>query len=143
MGAAHALELRVVTVDDVVEVVPHVDGRSLVELVGAVESAHGYSPAGAYGGLVPAFFRYGPAEQQWYGRGRWPSRGRACVLACDCHEAGCWPLEATIAVDEHTVTWSAFSQPHQPRWDYGRLGPFTFDRARYDETVERVAHLFA
>ena len=58
MGAARALELRAVTVDGLVEVVPYVDGRSLVDVVGRFESARGYSPAGAYGGLVPAFFRY-------------------------------------------------------------------------------------
>ena len=67
MGAARALELRAVTVDGLVEVVPYVDGRSLVDVVGRFESARGYSPAGAYGGLVPAFFRYGDAAHQWYG----------------------------------------------------------------------------
>ncbi|WP_435736288.1 hypothetical protein V5D56_16050 [Cellulosimicrobium sp. PMB13] len=142
MGAPHALELRVVTVDGVVEVVPYVDGRSLVALARDLESSAGYSPAGAYGGLVPEHFRYGPAAQHWYGRGRVPAPGHAWILACDCHEAGCWPLEATIAVDEDTVTWSGFSQPHQPRWDYGRLGPFAFDRAQYDDAVDRVSHLF-
>ena len=143
MGASHALELRVVTVDDVVEVVPFVDGRSLVGLVGAVEAAHGYSPAGAYGGLVPAFFAYGAAEQQWYGLGRHPApRGRAWVLACDCHEAGCWPFEVAIDVDATTVTWHDLAQPFHPEWDYSALGAFTFDRAQYDDAVRQVAHLF-
>jgi hypothetical protein len=142
MGATHALELRVVAVDDVVEVVPYVDGRSLVALVGAVEQAKGYSPAGGYGGLVPALFRYGPAERQWYGRGRWPSGGRAWVLACDCHEAGCWPFEVTVRADEGTVRWEDPRQPYQPEWDYSSLGALTFDRAGYDEAVARVAHLF-
>jgi hypothetical protein len=141
MGATHALELRVVTVDGVVEVVPYVDRRSLVVLARELESAAGYSPAGAYGGLAPTYFRYGP--RHWYGRGRVPAPGHAWLLACDCHEAGCWPLEATIDVDERTVTWSGFSQPHQPRWDYHRLGPFAFDRAQYDDAVGQVAHLFA
>lgn len=112
MGAARALELRAVTVDGLVEVVPYVDGRSLVDVVGRFESARGYSPAGAYGGLVPAFFRYGDAAHQWYGRGRVPAGGRAWVLACDCHEAGCWPFEVA------------------------------FDRAQYDDAVRAVAHLF-
>ena len=143
MGASHALELRVVTVDDVVEVVPFVDGRSLVGLVGAVEAAHGYSPAGAYGGLVPAFFAYGAAERQWYGLGRHPApRGRAWVLACDCHEAGCWPFEVTVRADDRTVAWLEPTQPHRPEQDYSALGPLTFDRAAYDRAVARVAHLF-
>lgn len=142
MSATHALELRVVTVDDVVEVVPYVDGRSLVALVGAVESAHGYTPAGGYGGVVPAYFRYGPAEHQWYGLGHGPSGGRAWVLACDCHEAGCWPFEVTVRADERTVRWEDPTQPYRPEWDYSSLGTLTFDRARYDEAVARVTHLF-
>jgi hypothetical protein len=142
MGATHALELRVITFDDVVEVVPYVDGRSLVALVGAVESANGYSPAGCYGGLVPAAFRYGPAGSQWYGHGRWPYPGRAWVLACDCHEAGCWPFEVTVRAEARTVSWEDPTQPHRPEWDYTALGTLTFDRAQYDVAVAGVAHLF-
>lgn len=142
MGAARALELRAVTVDGLVEVVPYVDGRSLVDVVGRFESARGYSPAGAYGGLVPAFFRYGDAAHQWYGRGRVPAGGRAWVLACDCHEAGCWPFEVAVAADATTVTWRDLTQPFRPEWDYSALGPFTFDRAQYNDAVRAVAHLF-
>ncbi|WP_163186957.1 hypothetical protein [Cellulosimicrobium sp. SL-1] len=142
MGAARALELRAVTVDGLVEVVPYVDGRSLVDVVGRFESARGYSPAGAYGGLVPASFRYGDAAHQWYGRGRVPAGGRAWVLACDCHEAGCWPFEVAVAADATTVTWRDLTQPFRPEWDYSALGPFTFDRAQYDDAVRAVAHLF-
>jgi len=143
MGAPHALELRAVTVDGLVEVVPYVDGRSLVDLVGRFERLRGYSPAGAYGGLVPAYFRYGDAAHQWYGRGRTPAGGHAWVLACDCHEAACWPFEVTVDAGATTVAWRDLTQPFRPEWDYSGLGAFTFDRAQYDEAVRRVAHLFS
>ncbi|WP_336725188.1 hypothetical protein [Cellulosimicrobium cellulans] len=144
MGAAHALELRVVREDEVVEVVPYLDGRSLVSIVSAFEAARRYTPSGGYGGIVPEVFRYGRASRQWYGHGRLPGRRRhAWVLACDgCHEAGCWPFEVAIDVDATTVTWHDLAQPFHPEWDYSALGAFTFDRAQYDDAVRQIAHLF-
>ena len=140
MGAARALELRAVTVDGLVEVVPYVDGRSLVDVVGRFESARGYSPAGAYGGLVPAFFRYGDAAHQWYGRGRVPAGGRGCSRATATRRgAGRSRWRSTPT---RTVTWRDLTQPFRPEWDYSALGPFTFDRAQYDDAVRAVAHLF-
>jgi hypothetical protein len=110
-----------------------VDGVDLVELVGAYERARGLHPAGGYGGLVPAFSRFGPMTDHFLGGaeegGRRPDK--VPVLGCACGEWGCWPLLARIEADEDRVTWSAFAQPHRPAWDYAGFGPLAFRRAQY------------
>lgn len=117
--------------------VPEVNGTSLVTLIGSYESAHGYDPAGGYGGLVPEHFNFGDLSRNYLGSeaSQWPKSGEAWLLGCDCGEVGCWPLAARITVDGTTVTWSTFQQPHRPDWDYSAFGPFTFDRQQYEKAV--------
>jgi hypothetical protein len=40
---------------------------------------------------------------------QWPRPGYAWLLARDCGEAGCWPLEARIITSAETVTWTSFA----------------------------------
>lgn len=64
------------------------------------------------------------------------SRGRVPLLVCECGEAGCWPLMATVDVTGDTVIWRDFRQPHRKGWSYGGLGPFTFERSQYFAALE-------
>ncbi|MFC8192161.1 hypothetical protein ACFUMH_10920 [Cellulomonas sp. NPDC057328] len=133
--AVRQVEFRVVRdVGRPDEVVPLVDGARLDELVGRYERTRGYEPAGGYGGLVPAYGNLGDlADHLGGGTRRWWSRDRhVALLACDCGEVGCWPLEAEVVVTDDRVTWSGFRQPHRPAWDYDGFGPFTFARDQYD-----------
>jgi len=90
---------------------PFVDGRPLPELVAGFESRQGYSPSGGYAGLVPGYFRFGDLSRYFLGQEdeQWPRPGYAWLLACDCGEAGCWPLEARIITSAETVTWTSFA----------------------------------
>jgi hypothetical protein len=121
---------------------PVVDGRPLTELVTEFESRQGYSPSGGYAGLVPDRFHFGDLPRYFLGQEdeQWPKPGYAWLLACDCGEAGCWPLEARIIVGTETVTWTGFAQPHRRTRDYQGFGDFVFNRASYEyavcETVE-------
>ncbi|WP_221652077.1 hypothetical protein [Actinotalea ferrariae] len=123
--------------EGVTGLVPFVDGSSLVDLVGAYESARGFTPAGGYGGLVPAYFRFGDLCDYYRGieKRQWPDKGRVSLLACDCGEIGCWPLDASVTLTAHSVTWSNFVQPHRRVWSYADFGPFIFDRRQYEAAV--------
>ena len=81
---------------DFVAVMPFVDGTSLAALVEIYERSKGYlDPAGGYGGLVPAYFNYGPLDQYLAGRSNtdhWASLNGIYILGCACGEVGCWPL---------------------------------------------------
>jgi hypothetical protein len=119
-------------------VTPVVDDVSLVTLVGAYETARGWSPAGSYGGLIPEYLRYGPMDAHFLGCSHVPNQGRAYLLSCECGEVGCWPLTALIEPREETVRWSHLAQPYRPAWDYAGFGPFLFDRAQYDEALRAL-----
>ncbi|GAA1720021.1 hypothetical protein [Propioniferax innocua] len=126
----------------ILEVVPHVDGSSLIELVAAFESSQGFTPSGAYGGLIPDFINCGDLNAYYLGRSKiqWPEPGRrAWLLGCDCGEVGCWPFEAEITETDGTVVWTGFRQPCQPGWNYSSFGPFVFDAAEYREAVAQAA----
>jgi len=126
------------TFESVAVVTPCVDGVPLADLAMHFESAHNYSPAGGYGGLIPDYFSFGDLTKYFLGRAedQFPDPGRAYLLGCgDCGEVGCWPLEVAIAVGDDAVTWTGFRQPHRPDRDYGAFGPFVFDRGQYEETV--------
>lgn len=129
-----------VTAERPKQVVPVVNGRSLVDLVSAFEAAQGWEPAGGYSGLVPDHFRFGELTQYYLGREtrQWPERGRAWLLGCDCGEVGCWPLDASIEVTGDRVVWQDFRQPHRPKRAYQGFGPFVFAREVYERSV-RVA----
>ena len=125
-------------------ILPAIDGKPLTELVAAFESEHGFNdPAGGYGGLVPTFFKYGPLDRYFMGEpeGKIWADGQY-LLACNCGEVGCWPLEAKIKLDGEKVIWNAFRQPHRPARDYSRFGPFEFDLKQYAIAVNEVAAQF-
>lgn len=124
------------------QVLPLVDAVSLVDLVGAYEAARGYTPAGGYAGIVPDKRQSEDLRRHFAGEPHlWGDQ--VPVLGCNCGEQGCWPLLAHVAVDDETVTWSGFRQPHRPGWDYSGFGPFVFDRAEYERAVDAAAAALA
>jgi hypothetical protein len=97
------------------------------------------SPAGGvYGGLIPAFFRFGRLADHFLGR--WPGRSgsKPPLLGCQCGEWGCWPLLARIRAVADSVIWDQFEQPHRPSRDYGAFGPFTFERQQYERALDAL-----
>lgn len=130
------VEFRVLT-GDVTEIVPIVNGRSLVDLVTSFEQSQHHNPAGGYAGIVPAYFRFGDLGLYYLGleAEQWPKPGHAWLLGCDCGEVGCWPLEARISLTDETVMWSDFSQPHRDAWNYTDFGPFRFARDQYEAAI--------
>jgi hypothetical protein len=117
-----------------------IDGRDLVDLVRDYERAFAGDLAGSYGllpaadTLPPAGHFLGVSEPYYSGES-----GRTLLLACECGEPGCWPLEASIRTDDRTVTWTEFKQPHRPQWSYDGFGPFVFDRAAYEVALAKAA----
>jgi hypothetical protein len=126
------------------ELLPLVDGRSLVDLVAVFEAERGYEPSGAYAGIIPDHFRFGDLSLHYEGRAerQWPRPNHAWLLGCDCGEVGCWPLTARITVTGTDVIWSHFSQDHRPGWDYAGFGPFFFERQQYAAAVTRAGETF-
>jgi hypothetical protein len=127
--------------DGVIVITPRVDGVMLTTLVEQFESSHGLTdPAGGYGGLIPAFFRYGPLDQYFLGTSETlASRpGRIFVLGCECGEVGCWPLTCLVNTEDSKITWQSFEQPHRPARDYSSFGPFAFDLAQYQEALRTL-----
>jgi hypothetical protein len=124
-----------------VAITPAIDGIALTALVTDFEHANGYSdPAGGYGGIIPAYFSYGPLD--CYFRGKGGNQGESdrdseiYVLACDCGEVGCWPLMASVVATERGYRWEGFRQPHRPNRDYSAFGPFEFERQQYEHEVD-------
>jgi hypothetical protein len=122
-------------------VAPHVDGESLVGLVAPFEAREGFSLSGGYSGLVPSWFNYGDLGSYFIGTAvrRWPKPDHLWLLGCECGEVGCWPLAARVIALHDMVTWTEFTQPHRPEWDYAGFGPFTFDRTQYEHAVTWMA----
>lgn len=119
------------------EIVPLVGGESLVEMVDAFEVAAGMDPAGgAYGGLVPGSYRFGPFDQHFLGVG---AESKTAVLGCDCGEWGCWPLLARISVGDDAVVWDQFEQPFRPKRDYSSFRALRFERRQYGAALESLA----
>jgi hypothetical protein len=118
------------------EVVPAIDDVLLTDLVDTYEIGHAMHPAGhAYGGLVPARYRFGAMDRHYRG-GSTEAFGPAVpVLGCECGEWGCWPLLARISVCDGAVAWDGFAQPHRPVRDYSGLGPFRFTRDQYEDAL--------
>jgi hypothetical protein len=115
-------------------IVPRIDGTSLIELITAYEDARRFDVVGGYGGLIPAYFDYGPLDRYFIAGLPW-SNGTAMpalyLLGCSCGEVGCWPLGCTVEVRATAVIWRDFNQEHRPNRDYSGFGPFCFDRADY------------
>lgn len=128
---------------DVLTLIPVLDGTPLTELASSFERENGLEPSGGYGGLVPAFFRYGPLERYFLGESQDSIWRQGCyLLGCTCGEVGCWPLRARISRMGDTVVWDSFRQPHRPGWDYSGFGPFAFDLEPYRVAVINAAACF-
>jgi hypothetical protein len=103
-------------------------------------------PAGGYGGIVPAFFRYGPLDRYFLGQSQdepFKKKGEFYLLSCQCGEVGCWPLSARITATDSNVVWDGFVQEHRRERDYSGLGPFTFELHAYKQTIAEIAAQFA
>ena len=123
-----------------VEVVPAVDGVPLTTLIDRYELGSAMHPAGgAYGGLVPAFYRFGAMDRHFRGGSTESFGPHTPVLGCACGEWGCWPLTCRIGVTDEVVTWDRFGQPHRPARDYTRFGPFRFAREVYEDALGDLA----
>jgi hypothetical protein len=122
------------------EVVPEIDGVPLTTLIGGYERHRGLPPAGRpYGGLVPAFYRFGKMNRHFRG-GTTETFGPATpVLGCNCGDWCCWSLMCRIGVTDYEVTWDSFTQPHRPGVDYRGFGPFRFARAGYEDALGDLA----
>ncbi|WP_211588939.1 hypothetical protein [Allorhizocola rhizosphaerae] len=122
------------------DIVPTIDDQPLLDLIDQFELDAGMHPAGgAYGGLIPAFYRYGPLDEHFLGKEN-PGLGpKTAVLACECGEVGCWPLMTRITPTGNLVVWNDFAQPHRPTRDYTTFGPFLFDRDQYDSALAALA----
>jgi hypothetical protein len=121
-----------------VTVTPYVDGASLAALVEAYERAKGYSPAGGYGGLVPAYFNCGPLDEYLIGKHKsdyWMRLKGIPLLGCTCGEIGCRPFIASVYQKDDTIRWDGFARPRRRERDYSKFGPFTFSRAQYEDAV--------
>jgi hypothetical protein len=122
--------------------IPCIDGVPLPTLVQDFEAARGFHRAKlGYGGIIPAWFNYGPLHEYFLGRAKdtfW--NDRVYLLGCICGEVGCWPLEAVIHEQGAHIVWSRFAQPHRPRQDYSGFGPFVLVGKR---VLDELLDLFA
>jgi hypothetical protein len=126
--------------DGVTVITPRIDGVLLTTLAEQFELSHDLAdPAGGYGGLIPAFYRYGPLDRYFLGRSETPdftsAPARIFVLGCACGEVGCWPLTCQVNAGEKQVTWQSFEQPHRPKRNYSSFGPFVFERGQYEQAL--------
>jgi len=125
-------------------VTPLLDEISLVELISAFERKMGFDIAGGYGGLIPAWFNYGPLDRYFLDDFEQDSyfskKGVIVLLGCDCGQVGCWPLSAHVEVRDDTVTWAQFGQEHRPQRDYSGFGPFVSEKDQYKGAVAKLSH---
>jgi hypothetical protein len=144
----HNIEFRIVEVtrqrDPVRTIEPHVDGRSLIEIVKAVElpaATEGREPdlAGAYYGLTltdevawPSRHFLGEPVLQWF------ADGDTVLLGCQCGDWGCWPLTANVAIEGTQVVWDGFRHGHRD-WSYAGFERFVFDADQYEAALRRTA----
>lgn len=123
-------------------VTPCVNGSHLTQLISEFEKSKNYEPAGGYGGIVPAWFDYGPLEKYLLGEALqdsyWAKLEGRYILGCQCGEVGCWPLQCQIRVEGSALVWDQFRQPHRSSRDYSQFGPFVFDLAQYRHAVSRL-----
>jgi hypothetical protein len=76
------------------------------------------------------------------GHPEYEADGITWLLGCNCAVAGCWPLEARVTIDAHTVTWTSFCQPFRPERDYSDFGPFSFDLREYETAIAELAEKY-
>jgi hypothetical protein len=128
-----------------------VDGQDLTQFVRATElpfaSLEGRdSMAGKYAGLSPdglvppSKHFLGVPAKAWY-----DYDSRIQIMGCECGEVGCWPLVCKILINEKSVVWSDFLQPHRAEgrkgvvWSYPDL-MFEFDRRQYESALAQMGH---
>ena len=104
-----------------------VDGTPLAEMIAVVEApsalAEGHADlAGSYAGLAGWAC---PSDLQRHLLGGLDPhlhagpRDKSVLMGCECGEAGCWPLMASITANDEIVRWSKFEQPHRRgAWSY-------------------------
>lgn len=117
-----------------------INGHRLIDMLCEIELPYAREEghpdiAGGYIGLEPKYVflparTFLDAPDEWY-----EEDGKAGILSCECGEPGCWPLLVRITLGPDRVIWSDFEQPHRPQWDYDDLGPFVFDRAKYEAAL--------
>ncbi|GAA4238338.1 hypothetical protein GCM10022254_53870 [Actinomadura meridiana] len=121
------------------EIVPILDGRSLLDLIDRFEIDSGMKPAGgAYGGLIPAYLRHKSFDEHFLGAPFPGLSPKTAVLSCECGEVGCWPLMTRIIPTGSLVVWDAFEQIYRETRDYTKFGPFLFDRTQYDQALQAL-----
>lgn len=121
--------------DSVFTVVPVIDGKRLTDLIHRFERHAGMEKRDtSYAGLIPAFFRFGTADEHYLSTDK-----KIPILGCECGEWGCWPLMARTDADDQRVVWTDFEQPHRSRRDYSAFGPFSFERSAYDDALRELA----
>ena len=117
-----------------------INGVRLQELVHTAQVESTYQPAGsskaAYMGLDPSVASTGhfigqPVVMSIQGR---PVLDRV-LLRCTCGEPGCENVTAQVRVDDQQVIWREFRASGDPL----DLGPFEFDRSKYEEALQRAA----
>lgn len=69
---------------------------------------------------------------------------KTVLLDCECGCSGCWPLLCKIEIQEATVKWSDFEQPHRNKdskksfWEYSHFEGFTFSKEQYICALSRI-----
>jgi len=128
-------------IDGRAEIVPVLDGVSLIVLVRDFERSLGLKPLG-YAGLVPEFTGMGDLLfRDLLGSAARSEGAASTVLFCECGNPACGDLTTQIWSNDGHVTWSDFSVTHDQR-DYSALGPFAFAESQYVEALTAVGGLF-
>jgi hypothetical protein len=124
------------------EIVPKIDNILLTELVVSYEAEQGFEPVGGYGGLIPAWFKYGPLDgyfkSQFEREDYFIKLKGIYLLGCDCGEVRCWPLIGQVRANDKHFVWGNFRQPFRSKRDYSKFGPFIFDMEQYQEAVNSM-----
>ena len=112
-----------------------IDGRSLIDMIREFEGTFAGDLAGSYasnfhGDYTEAFLL---GKEPAYGE----NSDKTELLCCVCGCMGCWPFATRITVDEATVTWDAFEQPHRD-WSYDGFGPFVFELDQYRSAISAI-----
>jgi hypothetical protein len=43
-----------------------------------------------------------------------------------------------VTTEAGYVTWSEFSQPHRPNWDYAGMATYRFERRQFDKAIQNL-----
>ena len=122
-----------------------IDDTPLIELVRQVELGFEKKVAGAY---LPASLEYlglvaedEEGRQTALGQGHFAGAREASILVCDCGEASCWSLNATIEVHGNRVRWDGLSSTLSRRdqsWNYRSIEPLLFDGVEYFAALDAL-----